>query len=256
MIDADKLLAETFVRQLEWFDEIGSTNDHVLRQASDLTVMTPYLVGASRQLSGRGRGTNRWWSGEGTLTFSTLFDMLRLGIEQSEWPRFSLVTGLAVAESLEAFLPTASIGLKWPNDVWLSGKKVCGILIEQPERAPGRLVAGLGWNVNTSFHSAPEELRAIATSMREASGREFCPNDVLACFLQRWEHNLTRLASGNLKLDAEWSRFCVLTGREIRVSLGDVERMGICDGIAADGSLLIHEGKSIHRCYAGTVRLI
>lgn len=255
MIDADRLVASTFIRRVEWLDEIGSTNDEALRLASDLSATTPCLIGASRQVSGRGRGANRWWSGDGTLMFSSLFDMSQLGIAQSEWPQFSLVTGLTVAETLEMFLPQTAVGLKWPNDVWLAGRKACGILIEQPDRAPGRLVAGLGWNVNTSFLSAPDDLRTIATSMRDESGHDFIVEDVLECFLQRWETNLESLASGNFDLIAGWSRFCVLRGHRIRVSMAETELTGDCHGIAGDGALLIDTRGVTHRCYAGTVRL-
>ena len=256
VIDADRLIASTFVRRVEWLDEIGSTNDRALQLASDVSVATPCLIGATRQISGRGRGANRWWSGDGTLMFSALFNMPQLGIAQSLWPQFSLVTGLTVAETLEVFLPQVAVGLKWPNDVWLAGRKVCGILIEQPDPAPGRLVAGLGWNVNTSFLSAPDELRAIATSMRDVSGHDFIAEDVLLCFLQRWEANLESLAAGSFDLLAGWSRFCVLRDHRVRISTGETELTGDCRGIAADGALLIDDGGVTHRRYAGTVRRI
>ena len=173
-----------------------------------------------------------------------------------EWPRFSLVTGLTVAETLEVFLPHDAVGLKWPNDVWLAGGKVCGILIEQPDRAPGRLVAGLGWNVNTSFSSAPDDLRTIATSMREVAGNNLVLEDVLRCFLQRWEANLVSLAAGNFDLIAGWSRFCVLRDRVVRVAAGEAELTGRCRGIGTDGALLVDDGQTTHRCYAGTVRVL
>ena len=204
MIDTEHLLTSTFLRRAEWLDETGSTNDLALQWAGDSAVVTPCLIGATRQQAGRGRGANRWYGSEGTLMFSVLFDMTALGIAQQLWPQFSLVTGLSVAETLEVFLPQSAVGLKWPNDVWLAGRKVCGILIEQPDRMPGRLVAGLGWNVNTAFASAPEEIRDIATSMRDASGSTFDAADVLRCFLQRWEANLTQLADGSFDLDARW----------------------------------------------------
>lgn len=255
VIDADRLMAATFLRRVDWFDEVGSTNDRALLLAGDVSVATPCLIGANRQISGRGRGANRWWSGDGTLMFSALFDMPVLGIAQSQWPLFSLVTGLTVAETLEIFLPRAAVGLKWPNDVWLAGRKVCGILIEQPDRAPGRLVAGLGWNVNTAFSSAPDDLRAIATSMRDVSGQTYLADDVLRCFLQRWENNLESLAAGNLNLIAGWSRFCVLRDHRVRISTDESELTGVCRGIADDGALLIDDGDMTHRRYAGTVRL-
>ena len=256
MIDTEPLLATTFLRRAEWLDETSSTNDLALQWANDASVVTPCLIGATRQSDGRGRGTHRWYGSEGTLMFSVLFDMTALGIAQHLWPQFSLVTGLSVAETLEVFLPQSAVGLKWPNDVWLAGRKVCGILIEQPPRMPGRLVAGLGWNVNTAFASAPDELRSIATSMRDTSGSLVDENDVLRCFLQRWETNLTQLADGSFDLAARWTRFCVLRDQRIRVSATELECTGDCLGIASDGALLVNDGHQTRRYYAGTVRLI
>lgn len=256
MIDTEHLLTSTFLRRAEWLDETGSTNDLALQWAGDSAVVTPCLIGATRQQAGRGRGANRWYGSEGTLMFSVLFDMTALGIAQQLWPQFSLVTGLSVAETLEVFLPQSAVGLKWPNDVWLAGRKVCGILIEQPDRMPGRLVAGLGWNVNTAFASAPDDIRAIATSMRDTSGSTFDEGDVLRCFLQRWETNLTTLAAGSFDLAARWTRFCVLRDRRIRVSATELECTGDCLGIASDGALLVHDGHQTRRYYAGTVRLV
>ncbi len=256
VIDTEHLLTTTFLRHAEWLDETGSTNDLALQWANDSAVATPCLIGATRQSAGRGRGANRWYGSDGTLMFSVLFDMTSLGIAQHLWPQFSLVTGLSVAETLEVFLPQSVVGLKWPNDVWLDGRKVCGILIEQPDRMPGRLVAGLGWNVNTAFAAAPEEIRAIATSMRDTSGSLVDENDVLRCFLQRWEANLTQLADGSFDLAARWARFCVLRDRRIRVSATEPECTGTCLGIASDGVLLVNDGHQTRRYYAGTVRLV
>ena len=67
--------------------------------------------------------------------FRLVVDMPGLGLRMNEWPRFSLITGLAISETLQTFLPDSRVGLKWPNDVWIDDRKVCGILIEQGDRA-------------------------------------------------------------------------------------------------------------------------
>lgn len=256
MIDLDQLIAETFVRRAEWHAEISSTNTRAIELAADSRTPTPCLIGATLQTAGRGRGANRWWAADGTLMFSVLFDMPELGLPQSEWPRFSLGTALSVAETVEAFLPYAPVGLKWPNDVWLGHQKCCGILIEQPERAPGKLVVGIGLNVNTKFAGAPEELRSIATSLHDVSGQCFAMQDVLIRLLQRWDINCTAQRSGDWELRRLWSRLCVLSGRPIRITSTAGEQCGECRGIADDGALLLATGDAPTRCYAGTVRLI
>jgi BirA family biotin operon repressor/biotin-[acetyl-CoA-carboxylase] ligase len=186
--------------------------------------------------------------------FSVLLDMPSLGLAQSEWPLFSLGTALSIAETIESHLPDVSVGLKWPNDVWLGSRKTCGILIEQSDRAPGRLIVGIGLNVNTRFTAAPPELRSIATSMAEESEQQFPLQDVLIRLLQRWEMNIQSQRQGDWDVPRLWSRLCVLTGHPVRVSSAAGDIVGRCQGIADDGSLLVDEQGLMKRCYAGTVR--
>ena len=256
VIDIPTLLAETFVRQGQWHAELASTNNRALELAADTSVVTPLLIGATTQTAGRGRGTNRWWASQGTLMFSLLFEMQDLGLTQSEWPRFSLGTALSIAETIEAFLPNVAVGLKWPNDVWIGNRKTCGILIEQSDSTPGRLVVGIGLNINTQFADAPEDLRAIATSLHTESGQQFCVSDILIRLLQRWDNNIAAQRSGDWDLKRLWSRLCVLTGRHVRVTAASGETTGVCQGIADDGALLLNDGSRVIRCYAGTVRTI
>ena len=256
VIDLDQLIAETFVRQADWHDVLPSTNSKALELAGDPSVTTPLLIGVTMQSAGRGRGANTWWAGDGTLMFSVLFDMPALGLPQVEWPRFSLGTALSVAETIEAFLPQTAVGLKWPNDVWLGTRKACGILIEQPDRAPGRLVVGIGLNVNTRFATAPEDLRAIATSLHAESGQQFRLDEVLIRFLQRWAINIAAQRDGEWDLPRLWTRLCLLNGRQVRVTSATGEISGNCHGIADDGALLVTDRGRTTRCYAGTVRAI
>ena len=257
MIDIPRLLAETDLQKVEWFDQIDSTNNWALEIATQSILQTPYLVGAEQQLSGRGRGTNRWWGSDGSLMFSVVVDMSSLGLSPIDWPRFSLVTGLAISTTLESFVPGVGVGLKWPNDVWLQGRKVCGILIEQCDRYPGRLIVGIGLNVNNSFADAPEELRAIATSMTDsAKGDQFSRTEVLIKFLNEWKTLAGYVAEGSINLVERWSRACVLSGHPVKITHGNQEGIGVCAGIDSDGALLLRTAFSMEKHYAGTVRIL
>ena len=255
VVDTDRLLAETFVRNVEWLDEVGSTNDRALAISVDPLVETPYLIGADRQSAGRGRGANQWWGAEGSLMFSVVVEMSSLTLTPADWPLFSLLTGLAISETLSTFLPAANVGLKWPNDVWLEGRKVSGILIEQCERQSDRLVVGIGLNVNNSFEDAPQELKGIATSILDAAGGAvFSRTDVLITFLSRWRILTEQLARSDLNLAERWSRLCVLSGHPVKITTGNQEAVGVCTGIDADGALLLRTAFTVERHYAGTVR--
>lgn len=256
-IDVDRLRTEAGFEHIEWSGEIDSTNTHALLLAASSTVKTPFLIGANRQKAGRGRGSNSWWDAEGSLLFSVGFDMPQLGLTCDVWPRFSLATGLAIAETISWFLPDAKIGLKWPNDVWVNGRKVCGILIERSDRSPNRLVVGIGINVNNSFKSATEEQRRVATSMTDAAqGAIFSRTGILIALTHRWHSLIAMLADGSIQLVDRWSRMCVLTGNPVSVQNGDNQITGICSGIDDDGSLMLRTSIALERCYAGTVRLL
>ncbi len=256
-MDIPRLLAETELKKVEWFEEIDSTNDRALLLAIQPNLPTPYLIGADRQVSGRGRGTNRWWGSDGSLMFSVVVDMTSIGLTPVDWPRFSLVTGLAISTMLSSFIPGSAVGLKWPNDVWLQGRKVCGILIEQCDRSPDRLIVGIGLNVNNSFECAPEDMRQIATSMTDAaSGNTFSRTDVLVSFLKEWKTLTQYVVDGSINLVERWSRACVLSGFPVKIINGNLESIGVCAGIDSDGALLLRTAFALEKHYAGTVRLL
>jgi len=254
VIDSSNLVARTFLKCAEWHDEVTSTNDLALERSSHPSLATPLLIGSTRQSAGRGRGTNRWWTGDGTLTFSVILDMPGLGLPQAGWPKFSLATALSVAECLTEFAPRATVGLKWPNDVWLDGRKICGILIEQSPHQASRVIVGIGLNVNTDFSDAPEELRTLGTSLFEVTGHSIAADEVLLSFLQAWERTIAAQRSGPFPLPELWSRHCVLRGHRVRVATAAGDLDGACCGIDENGALIVLNGDRIIPCYAGTVR--
>src|SRR5262245_48689583 len=101
--DFDRIRRETLVRQVEFHQEIGSTNTRALELVA-AEHLIPLLVLADRQTAGRGRGKNRWWSGEGALTFSLVIDAAAAGISANRWPNVSLAAGLAVAETVASLI--------------------------------------------------------------------------------------------------------------------------------------------------------
>lgn len=134
--------------------ELVSTNDF----ARDLGPWE--AVRARRQTGARGRHGRKWESGEGGLWISAV---LPLDPPEAAWSAFPLVSGLAVVSLLRGLgLPGAR--LRWPNDVLIGPKKICGILMEK--FAADRVVVGIGLNVSNDPASEDESLAAIATSLR------------------------------------------------------------------------------------------
>lgn len=253
LFDVERLRRETFVRHVEVHRQIGSTNDRALELAAAPQIETPLLVLAETQTGGRGRGANRWWTGPGALTFSLVLDAERLNLPSGRWPKLSLTAGLAVCEALAETVNGAAIGLKWPNDVYLGGRKLCGILVECPSAAAGRIVVGIGINVNNSLATAPSDLRLLATSLFDETLQRHDLNDVLVCVLARLEAELAHLAAADADLSHRWRAYCMLQDLPLSIA-GPAERIsGICRGIDRDGALLLETAAGITRVFSGVV---
>lgn len=238
---------------LEYQPETTSTNDWALQLSSDEARRLPLMVLTARQTAGRGRGSNQWWGAEGSLTFSLVIDAEGIGLPMDRWPRVALVTGLAVCEALQATFPEGVFNLKWPNDVYLGGRKLCGILVEVPSHTRGRLVIGVGINVNNSFASAPPELREKATSLVDAAGGEFDLTEVLSLVIVRVLQRITDYADPTHAFIAEFRRYCLLTGRMVRIEQGSTLITGQCQGIAPNGTLLVQTETGLRQIVSGTV---
>jgi BirA family biotin operon repressor/biotin-[acetyl-CoA-carboxylase] ligase len=252
--DLDRIVAETFIEQIDYEPELESTNDRAMQLSGDPTLAARLLVLAARQTAGRGRGANRWWASEGALTFSVLLKAEAISLPPSRWPQLALTTGLALCDAIdELFGDSVAASLKWPNDVYLNDAKVCGILIETADGPNSRLVIGIGINVNNRAQSGPSELRGNAISLCEVTGGEIPLVEVLARVLQRLSSRLTWIGSGESDLREEWSRRCLLTGRRVQVDVGDRRVVGTCQGIDADGALLIDTEAGRERCLSGVV---
>ncbi len=219
---------------LEVLESVGSTNDIVLERA--VAGATPGLVvAAERQTAGRGRRGRTFDSRPGLgLWFSVL---LEPPADPATAPRAALIAGVAVADAI-AELPGASPRLKWPNDVRLGGRKVCGILVEA--RTVGRrifLVAGIGINVHHRAEDFPPELTGAAGSLESVLGRSVARSRLLAGVLDRLEVRFEADATGRLDLPGAFEARDDLAGREVEIDGPGRRCRGIAAGIAPDGGL-------------------
>lgn len=253
LFDLPAVHRETFVGQIEYRDEVDSTNTLALALAQQQELSAPLLVLSAAQTGGRGRGENRWWSSRGALTFSLALDGPAHGLPVSSWPQASLVTGLAVCQALRKRVAPADVRVKWPNDVYLEQRKVAGILIETIASRPGIIVVGVGVNVNNSFVDAPAELRESAVALCDVTGQTLDLSRVLASVLQHMEDELKALSIGRHRLRERWSEFCFLTGRRVQVDSVAGITAGVCQGIDDQGALVLETDSGVQRCLAGSV---
>jgi BirA family biotin operon repressor/biotin-[acetyl-CoA-carboxylase] ligase len=243
------------VEQVEFHHEIDSTNDRALELARTAACRYPALVVAEVQSVGRGRGANRWWADFGAVTFSLLIETDSTHLPPRRWPQVSLTAGLAVCEVIEDLLVDneQAVRLKWPNDVFVGHRKVCGILVEAPPDRPRTIVLGIGINVNNSLSHAPPELQSTAAALCDVAKQEFSLIDVLERVLIRLEERLQWIGSRDDELRSRWRQRCLLTDRTVRIDLGARAVTGFCRGIDEEGALMLETPHGPERCFAGVV---
>lgn len=265
VFDLDRIERASLVRQVVFRRAVQSTNDIALRLATRHDLQLPLLVLTERQTAGRGRGSNRWWSAEGSLTFSLLLEAAPLRLGPERWPQISLAAAVAVCETVDPLGSPVPATIRWPNDVYLSGRKICGILLEpavvpskRAEHNPAattaaRLVIGIGLNVNNTFDDAPPEVRDRADSLAALIGRPIELCDVLVRVLDRLDASLARLSAGDARLAAAWYERCLLRSRTVELQVGPRRVRGFCQGVDGDGALLLSIGAQTERFFGGIV---
>ncbi|HEY3352694.1 MAG TPA: biotin--[acetyl-CoA-carboxylase] ligase [Polyangia bacterium] len=233
-----RLTTARFGRTLRYLAECGSTNDEAAAWARAGAPEGAVVV-AERQTAGRGRAGRAWFSPPGESLYCSL--VLRPPVPPAAVPPLTLCAGIAIHEALGAL--GARPDLKWPNDVLLDGKKVCGILTEMSsdvERVH-YVILGLGLNVNG--RAFPAALADRATSLRLSRGPDAPPPAraaVLAEVLRRLEVWHDRFAAeGGAMVAREFAPRSSQLGRPVRVQLGDDVIAGVAAGLDTDGALLV-----------------
>ena len=228
-------------------ESVESTNDEV-RMLAQAGAADGHIVLAERQTAGRGRRGAAWFSPAGeSLAFSIL---IRPQEPKSLWPRFALAAGLAVAEAVETFGPQA--GIKWPNDVWIGHRKTAGILVEA---GSDFAVVGIGLNVNTT--GFPPEVSEIATSLQLETAQVFSRAEVLGAIIRKFAGRRRQISHDFEELLSAVRLRCVLTGKRVSLTTASGPRIGIVEGIAAGGELLLRSEHGLERLIqADEVRLL
>ncbi len=253
-----------FFESVRWLEEIDSTNRCLARELkSETPPALPALLVADRQIAGVGRGRNAWWSPTGCLMFSMAVPWSMTTPNRSLLP---LWVGLAVAQSLAEW-SVEQPKVKWPNDVYIDDRKVCGILIESStlRHRDGReeeySIIGVGINCCVEFESAPQELQASAISLHRAAPKSLSesiePATVLVALMERFIETFHHASQGSKWLEQHWPDWSWLDGKWVAVSGGDVELVGVAHGIDPCGALKIEDrfGR-MHTILSGTVRAI
>ncbi len=211
--------------------ELDSTNDAAWDRAG-AGAAEGAVVSADSQKSGRGRGGNRWESSPFRgLWFSVVLKALPPAGSSA---RTTCAAAVAVAESLGAAAGVKAM-IKWPNDVWIGMRKICGILTETRSRGdmPSPVVLGIGMNVNHAPEDFPPGIRGRATSLRIEKGRTFDRTAVMSAVLRSLDYWYGRASDGPAEeLDGRYSELSMLHGMDVRFDFGREKVEGKVTGIS------------------------
>ncbi|MBQ7886715.1 MAG: biotin--[Clostridia bacterium] len=216
------------------FEEIDSTNKYARKIARE-NAKHGTLVIADKQTAGRGRRGRGWISPEGEGIFMSL--IVRPDAPPAQAAKLSLTLALAVAGAIERETGLDA-RIKWPNDIVIGGRKVCGLLLEMDATAEKveSIVAGVGINVHqTAFD---EEIARTASSLDLLSGRRVSRSAVVRAFLEEFENAMA--LSHEAMMDAYRARSATI-GRRVQVIGLDGTYTGTAQGITESGTLLVED---------------
>lgn len=237
--------------RLHYAARLRSTNDHAAVLRRRRTLHAPAVVLTACQTAGRGRGDNVWFSNRDVLTVTFVLPEDDV-IPPHELP---LLAGLAVRNAAARLTANPDIALKWPNDIYLDGRKLAGLLCE---RLDGVDLIGVGLNVNLDPRRAPVALRAKVTSLLTTAGRDFPMTDVLLAIANELQQVLLRRRdSSQSAMLREYGRHHMLVGRQVRVSFhSDPPQEGLCEGLDSHGRLLLRTSRGTQVIVAGHIDVL
>jgi BirA family biotin operon repressor/biotin-[acetyl-CoA-carboxylase] ligase len=251
------LVCEGFIgKKIHYLKEVDSTNSHAWKLAANGSVEGETVI-AERQIMGRGRNKHAWQSPPGCNLYTSI--ILRPSIIPSLAPQLTLMAGVAVAELLTQYCPE-KVFLKWPNDVLVGGKKICGILTEMSVKhgAVDFVVVGIGININIKKNDLDQEHRHKATSLLEETAspvsRVAFASALFRSFETWYEFYISK---GFPFVKDRWTELSGIIGNEVAVNDGDTVRRGTALGINDFGELVVIDtNKKTHQIIAGDVETI
>ena len=251
-VDAIAAILTTRVvgKPLAWEQRVDSTNDR-LKQLALAGATSGAVLGAEYQLSGKGRFNRSWISTEGENILVSV--LLRPTMPLQQFPLFNFLASLAVAETLATY-PGVEPVLRWPNDVYLNGKKICGILSESLPGGAG-IVIGIGLNVNqTQF---PPDI-PFASSLAIETGRTLDRGRLLHVLLTVLDDRYHAVCEGSWDgLMEEWRARWDSIGKQLVIRNGDCVTTGVGVALERDGALrLSDEHGTESLVYAGDVMIL
>ena len=237
-------------RHLYYYPTVTSTMEVAKKIAAE-GVPEGTVIIADEQTMGRGRLDRAWLSPKGSLSMSVILQPSPHNLTQ-----LIMVASLAVVHAIKNTTGLET-QIKWPNDILIKGKKVCGILIETEIKGSeiNFVIIGIGINLNFNLYAFPE-ISDIATSLSYELGREIPRIELAASLLTELEHLYLETKTG-VPLYREWQKRMETLGKQIQVKTGESIEQGTAETVTENGNLILRRANgSFIEIIAGDVTVI
>jgi len=242
-------------QRLNSFVKPPSFNDNPVEWANQILAPRelPFVLVADEQTAGRGRQSNTWWTGSGSLALSMLLNAKQHGLKPQHSAHLSLAIGLATMQALKVITKwtldieeddgdkyTAAmpkIEIRWPNDVYVNDRKITGILIEAPNMH--HIVIGIGVNTNNSAADAPEEIREKISTLSDVLGRKIDQPRFIYTLCREIMDILNYFPSQLSQLIENVEASLYQMGKMVNISRENEQVTGKCLGLNPDGALRV-----------------
>jgi len=251
------LQGQRFGHAFTYKDSVTSTNDEALLFARS-GAEEGHVVVANEQTRGRGRRGHSWFSPPGTGIWMSVIARPRIALAQAS--SLTLFVAVAVARAVKEITGLQS-GIKWPNDIVISGRKVCGILVEVSALAEQvqHAIIGIGLNVNVPADQFPLDLRAKAGSLQSETGRTYRRSWVLAVLLKHLQkvYDLFISEGGFAAIRDEWVQYNITLGQRVSVRTDGTTWTGQAIAIDESGVLEMIDDRGVRRrVHSGDLELL
>lgn len=235
-------------REIIYYSSLSSTNDTAREKARDGAPGGTVII-AGEQTAGRGRLKRSWLSPKGNIALSIL-----LRPDTESLPYLIMIASLAVTRSIES-VTGLQAQIKWPNDILISGKKVCGILIENDLKGNEVEFAIIGIGINIGLNVAAHEEIAKTAASIQTKTNEILRHKLIEALLTEFD-GLYQLIPGGKLIYNEWKKKLITLGKRVKATWGAQVIEGIAESVDESGALYIRDDTGdLIKVVAGDVTL-
>ena len=252
-----KLRTKILGKEIISYKKVSSTND-VAYELAEKGMAEGTCILAEEQTKGKGRHGRKWVSPQNVGIY--LSCILRPNISPNEIPKFTLLAAVAVARAVRE-LTALDAMIKWPNDVVVNNKKICGILTEMKgeQDRVSFIIIGIGVNVNTSMRDLPDTASSIKEELRRMGASNALSRvELVKKILETLEKYYYRMKKEGFRtIMEEWKNLTLMLGSRIKVILQNRTLEGQAHDIDSDGALVVRlDSGMLERVSSGDVVII